>query len=83
MEVGIPKYCERLKFIAKSTRIERFPFPPNSYYFLHLACTSWLPLPRAAALALGGGGRGLSALALGGRGLSVLLVGACLVEPDQ
>jgi hypothetical protein len=44
---------------------------------------SWLPLPRAAALALGGGGRGLSELALGGGGLSALLAGAPFVVPDE
>jgi hypothetical protein len=56
MEIGRPKCCEGLKFIAKSTGTERFSSRQTPAAFLYSACTSWLPLPRATALVLGGGG---------------------------
>jgi hypothetical protein len=83
MEVGIPKCCEGLKFIAKSTGIERFPFPPKSYCFspfsMHVVVS---PSLGGCARPWGRGKRAFHTRPWGG-GLSALLAGARLVEPDQ
>jgi hypothetical protein len=57
--------------LLNQLELNDFPSRLTPTAFLHLACTSWLPLPWVAALALGGGG------------LFALLAEKRLVEPDQ